>query len=153
MMDDEYDITVEELEEATCWRLLARAGFGRVGFLADGDVMVLPVNVAVTAGLLVFRTSKGSSLARAGDGSRVAFETDHTDRVAESGWSVVIRGRLRDATDRSETEGWHPLMVRPWAPPPRDIWMAIEPDAVTGRMIHRRRHLPIGSRVPYMPPD
>ena len=152
-MGDEYDIIVEELDEATCWRLVERAGFGRVGFLAEEDIMVLPVNVAVTAGQVVFRTSESTSLARAGDGSRVAFETDHTDRVAESGWSVMIRGRLWDASDRPETAGWNPLLVRPWAPPPRDVWMTIEADAVTGRMIHRHRLLPPSGRVPYMPPD
>lgn len=152
-MDDEYDIMIDVLDEATCWRLAVRAGFGRVGFVLDDEVTVLPVNVAVTDGRVVFRTSSDTSLARAGNGSSVAFETDHTDRVAESGWSVVIRGRLWDVTDRPETADWHQLLVRPWAPPPREVWMAIEPSAVTGRMIHRHRHLPPSARVPYMPPD
>lgn len=152
-MDQEYDISIDELDEATCWRLASRAGFGRVGFLLDGEVMVLPVNVAVVDGRVVFRTAGSTTLARAGDGSAVAFETDHTDRVAESGWSVVIRGRLWDVTHRPETAEWHQLLVRPWAPPPREVWMMIEPRAVTGRMIHRHRLLPPSGRVPYMPPD
>lgn len=152
-MHDEYDITMDELDEATCWRLATRVGFGRVGFVLDDEIMVHPVNVAVTEGRVVFRTSSGSSLARAGDGSSVAFETDQTDRVAESGWSVLIRGRLRDVTGRPESAAWHQLLVRPWAPPPQEVWMTIEPSAVTGRMIHRHRHLPSGARVSYMPPD
>jgi uncharacterized protein len=152
-MDDEYDITIDELDEATCWRLAARAGFGRIGFVLDDEIMVHPVNFAVTDGQVVFRTSGDTRLARAGNGSRVAFETDHIDRAAESGWSVMIRGRLWDVTDRPETANWHRLLVRPWAPPPREVWMTIQPSAVTGRMIHRQRHLLASARVPYMPPD
>ena len=152
-MDDDYDITVEELDEPTCWRLVARAGFGRVGFVHAGEVMVLPVNAAEWDRRVIFRTAAGTSLALAGTGPVVAFETDHTDRVAESGWSVVVRGRLWDVTHRTETAERHQPLVRPWAPPPRSIWMMIEPTTVTGRMIQRHRHLPPGARREYMPPD
>ncbi|MGD9700896.1 MAG: pyridoxamine 5'-phosphate oxidase family protein [Acidimicrobiia bacterium] len=150
---NEYDIFVDELEEPTCWRLLSRADFGRVGFIHDGELMVLPVNSAVSSHRVVFRTAGGSMLARAGNGSIVVFESDHTDRVAESGWSVLVRGQLWDVTDRPETESWHEFAVRPWAPGPQDRWMAIEPSAISGRMIHRNRHLPPGVRAPYMSPD
>jgi uncharacterized protein len=152
-MNDEYDIIVDELDEETCWRLLARAGFGRVGFVKEEAVIVLPVNSAVSDGRVIFRTAGDTSLAAAGDGSVVAFEADHTDRVAESGWSVVVRGRLWDVTDRPETATWNEFAVRPWAPGPRNRWMLIEPTLVTGRMIQRHRNLPLGARVPYMPPD
>lgn len=153
MIADDYDITIEELDESTCWRLASRAGFGRIGFVLDGEVSVLPVNVAVTHGWVVFRTAVGTSLARVPGGTPVAFEADQTDRVAESGWSVLVRGELWDVTDRPETADWHELTVRPWAPPPREVWMAIQPDRVTGRMIHRHRHAAPGSRTPYMAPD
>jgi nitroimidazol reductase NimA-like FMN-containing flavoprotein (pyridoxamine 5'-phosphate oxidase superfamily) len=152
-MNDEYDIVVDELDEETCWRLLARAGFGRVGFVEDDAVVVLPVNSAVRERRVIFRTGEDTSLGRAGRGSVVAFETDHTDRVAESGWSVVVRGHLWDVTDRPETARWHESAVRPWAPGPRARWMMIEPTLVTGRMIQRHRILTTRERVPYMPPD
>lgn len=153
MMDDEYDIVIDELDEATCWRLVARAGFGRVAFVVGEEIMVLPVNVAVIDGRVAFRTSSDTSLARAGGGSGATFETDHTDRVAESGWSIMVRGRLWDVTGRPESAHWHRLLVRPWAPPPREVWMTIEASTVTGRMIHRHRHLPPSARGPYVPPD
>jgi nitroimidazol reductase NimA-like FMN-containing flavoprotein (pyridoxamine 5'-phosphate oxidase superfamily) len=152
-MNDEYEIIVNELDEETCWRLLARAGFGRVGFVKDDAVIVLPVNAAVSDQRVIFRTADETSLAAAGDGSVVAFETDHTDLVAESGWSVVVRGRLWDVTERPETATWHEFAVRPWAPGPRNRWMLIEPTLVTGRMIQRHRNLPAGVHVPYMAPD
>jgi nitroimidazol reductase NimA-like FMN-containing flavoprotein (pyridoxamine 5'-phosphate oxidase superfamily) len=140
-VDDEYDITIEELDVPTCWRLVARTGFGRVGFVHAGEVTVLPVNAAEWDRRIIFRTVQGTSLALAGNGSVVAFETDNTDRSAESGWSVIVRGQLWDVTHRAEAAQWHQLLVRSWAPPPRNVWMMIQPTAVTGRMIHRHRYL------------
>ena len=137
----QYDIFVDELDEETCWRLLARAGFGRIGFSHDGVVTILPVNATISERRVVFRTAEGSSLAAAGHGSVVAFEADHTDRVAESGWSILVRGTLWDVTDRPETAGWNELLVRPWVAPPRNVWMVIEPSGVTGRTVRRQRNI------------
>ena len=152
-MPDEYDISMTDLDEETCWRLVARAGFGRVGFVDnDFELVVLPVNAGVHERRVIFRTSSTTSLARRGNGSEVAFEADDTDRVAESGWSVVVQGRLWDVTDQAAPD-WNELAVRPWAPPPRDRWMMIEPSRVSGRVLERHRRLAAGERVPYMPPD
>ncbi len=153
-MDDSYDITIDELDEKLCWRLLARARFGRVGFVHDGEVIVLPVNAAVDAGRVIFRTAADTTIAAtARHQPTVAFQTDHTDQIAESGWSVLVRGRLRDVTDTPESSEWGDSMVHPWAPPPRDRWMCIDATTITGRTIHRHRRIPPGVRLPYMPPD
>jgi hypothetical protein len=90
-------------------------------------------------------------LRAAGNNSLVAFEADHTDRVTETGWSVLVRGRLRDVTDTPTAGAWHELTVRPWLPGPRNRRMLIEPSAVSGRMINRRRLLP-GRRSPETAP-
>jgi nitroimidazol reductase NimA-like FMN-containing flavoprotein (pyridoxamine 5'-phosphate oxidase superfamily) len=152
-MAAEYELMMDELDEDTCWRLLGRAGFGRVAFVRDGDVAVLPVNSAVVDRRVVFRTGWTSSLASLGAGARVGFEADHADYVAESGWSVLVRGRLSDVTDGPESKSWSELAVHPWAPPPRDRWMMIEPTLVTGRIVQRHRRLAPGEQVSYMQPD
>lgn len=151
-MDEDYEIVADELDEATCWRLLARVGFGRVGFVHAGAVAVLPVNVAVIGQRVVFRTGEHTSLTAA-DGTAVAFEADHTDQVAESGWSVLVRGQLDTVTDAAEAAAFEESGLHAWAPDSRDRWMTITPTEVTGRMIQRHRNLPPGARVPYMPPD
>jgi nitroimidazol reductase NimA-like FMN-containing flavoprotein (pyridoxamine 5'-phosphate oxidase superfamily) len=152
VMNEVFDIHETELEEDLCWRMIARAGFGRVAFVDDDGVAVLPVNAAVHDHRLIFRTRSESSLARVA-GATVGFEADHTDRVSESGWSVVVRGTLVDVTDSPEVEHWDEYSVHPWAPPPRDRWMMIEPSRVTGRLIERHRRLEPDVRVPYMAPD
>ena len=152
-MNEVFDIQETELDENLCWRMIARTGFGRVCFVDGDDVVVLPVNTAVHGRRLIFRTRSGSSLARIA-GAKVGVEADHTDRVSESGWSVVVRGRLVDVTDSPEVQGWDEHSVHPWAPPPRDRWMMIEPIKVTGRLIERHRRIEQpGVRVSYMPPD
>ena len=144
---DEYEIAVDQLDEETCWRLIAQEAFGRVAFIQDFELWILPVNASVVDGRVVFRTGDDSMLHAAGDSSMVAFEADHTDRLSETGWSVLVRGRLRDVTDHPTEGAWHELTVRPWAPGLRNRRMAIEPSAISGRMIHRRRLLP-GRRTP-----
>ena len=54
-MAEEYEIVMDELDEDTCWRLLARAGVGRVAFVREGDRVRFDVNVteAQRAGLTI----------------------------------------------------------------------------------------------------
>lgn len=151
-MDSDYEIEMTELSEDTCWRMLARESFGRIGLLDWSEVTVLPVNVGVTKRRLVFRTTPVSTLARHAGGAKVAFECDHIDPVAESGWSVLVKGRLWDVTDDPEVADWSDYSVRPWAPPPNDRWMMITPTVVTGRLIQRHRKF-ASLGVPYMSPD
>ncbi len=141
MITDHYNVNLELLDEATCWRLLARAAFGRVAFFHAGELHVLPVNAAVRAGKVIFRVPDGSLIAAAGNGAMVAFESDEIDRSAESGWSVLVRGSLSDVTDTPAATAWDELTVRSWAPGGRGRWMCVEPTSVTGRILSRQRVL------------
>jgi uncharacterized protein len=149
----EYVISYDELLEDVCWRLLARSSFGRVVFCQAGEPGALPVNCAVSNHTIVFRTSADSTFVEFSNGSRIAFEADHTDHIAESGWSVLVRGTLHEVTDAEEIDRLADLPVHPWAPGTRDRWMRIVPDNVTGRTISRHRLVTNSSRLPYMPPD
>ena len=84
-----------------CWRLVNRVVVGRVGFVYDDEPMVLPVNCVVVDGNIAFRTAGDSMLHNLGEGARVAFEADHVDPVAESGWSVLVRGNLWELNDEA----------------------------------------------------
>ena len=151
--DGEYVISYDQLVEDVCWRLLARSSFGRVVYCLDGEPGALPVNCADTERTIVFRTSADATFLELSQGSRVAFEADHTDHIAESGWSVLVRGTLHEVTDAAEIEALEELPVHPWAPGTRDRWMRIVPDGVAGRTISRHRLVSEASRLPYMPPD
>ena len=151
--EPEYVISYDDLIEDVCWRLLSRSSFGRIVFCQDGEPGALPVNCAVINHTIVFRTSADTTLFELSHGSRIAFEADHTDHIAESGWSVLVRGTLHEVTDAAEIAQFADLPVHPWAPGTRDRWVRIVPDNVTGRTISRHRLVTDSVRLPYMPPD
>ena len=132
-----YVVNYDDLEESVCWRLVNRVVVGRVGFIYDDEPMVLPVNCAVVDGNIAFRTAGDSMLHNLGEGARVAFEADHVDPVAESGWSVLVRGNLWELNDEALRAKLVEGTSHPWAPGTIDRWMVIVPSVVSGRSITR----------------
>ena len=153
MADDEVLVWVDDLEPELCWRLLARRPAGRIGFVAGGEPVVLPVNHAVDGQSIVIRTGQTSMLEALGGGAAVAFEIDETDAFSETGWSVLVKGLASEITDLAQRADVERLPLHPWAPGPKDRWIRIAPSAVTGRSISRKRSTPDGPLVPYMPAD
>lgn len=136
----DYVVNYDDLEEAVCWRLVSRVAVGRVGFLYDNELMVLPVNSQAIDGKIAFRTAGDSMLHNLGNGTRVAFEADHVDPASESGWSVLIRGELREVDDETLVQRLRDSPSHPWAPGRIDRWMVITPSHISGRAI--TRHTP-----------
>jgi nitroimidazol reductase NimA-like FMN-containing flavoprotein (pyridoxamine 5'-phosphate oxidase superfamily) len=132
-----YIVNYDDLEEAVCWRLASSVAVGRVGFVYDDEPIVLPVNSMVVDGRIAFRTAGDSMLHDLGSGVRVAFEADHFDAVAESGWSVLVRGHMWEVGDDDLRNRLIGASTHPWAPGPKDRWMIIVPSVVSGRSITR----------------
>ncbi len=127
---------LEILPFEACLRLLASVPLGRVSFCADGEVVVLPVNHAVDAQDVVFRTARGSKLAAAGEQGLIAFEADDYDRQTRSGWSVLLTGRAAVVDEEAEIHRLGRLGLHPWAiAVERPFWVRIRPSSVTGRQI------------------
>jgi nitroimidazol reductase NimA-like FMN-containing flavoprotein (pyridoxamine 5'-phosphate oxidase superfamily) len=147
-----YLVTMSELDPAVCWRLVTKARFGRVGFIRDGEPWILPVNSTVIDETVVFRTARGSMLHLLTPGSTVTFEADGADRVAESGWSVLVRGRISELVDEAAAAAAESGLT-PWGPGVRDRWMRIEPFEVTGRIIARGFRPESDHAVSSIPPD
>ena len=125
---------LEVLPFDSCLSLLAAVAVGRVGFVAGGEVLVLPVNFVVDGQNVVFRTASGSKLASAEDGSVVAFEADNYDDTTQSGWSVMVSGRAEVVEDDAEIGRLSQLGLLPWASAlDRPFWIRIRPTSVTGR--------------------
>ncbi len=125
---------LEILPFEECLRLLASVPLGRVSFCADGELVILPVNHAMDAQDVVFRTARGSKLAAAGEQGLVAFEADDYDRQARSGWSVLVTGRADMVDEKDEIQRLGRLGLHPWATAvERPFWIRIRPSSVTGR--------------------
>ena len=152
-MADAAVVWVDDLDVDVCWKLLAAERIGRVGFVLDGEAIVLPVNHAVDGHTIVFRTGATAMLEGLAGGAIVAFEVDGADAEVETGWSVLVRGRADEVTDAGELARVAHLSLHPWAPGERGRWLRVVPTSVTGRAISRRRSEHEGDLLPYMPPD
>jgi uncharacterized protein len=117
-----------------CLRLLASVPVGRVGFFADGEMVILPVSHAVDGQDLVFRTARGSKLSAAEGQNLVTFEADEYDEQTRSGWSVVVTGRAEVIYDDAEIQRLSQLGLHPWATVVgRPFWIRIRANTVSGR--------------------
>lgn len=119
-----------------CLTLLRGQVIGRVAWAGAEGVQVLPVTYAVAESGIVFRTSPYGPLAELRDRQQVAFEIDGFDPDDRSGWSVVVHGRSRAATDAGDLdELWHASDPVPWAPGTRNLFIVITLDRLTGRTV------------------
>jgi nitroimidazol reductase NimA-like FMN-containing flavoprotein (pyridoxamine 5'-phosphate oxidase superfamily) len=125
---------LEILPFDVCLRLLASVSVGRIGFFADGEMVILPVNHVVDGQDLVFRTARGSKLSAAEGRDLVTFEADEFDEQTRSGWSVVVTGRAEVIYEDAEIQRLSRLGLHSWVTAvERPLWIRIRANAVSGR--------------------
>lgn len=120
---------MEELTTDACWEMLAQHKFGRLAYVLDGEVNIVPINHAVVDGQIAFETGQGSKLLGIDEQATVAYEIDEIG--PDQGVSVVVRGfvvPLEGEEARHADQG-----VQPWIDTPKVEVMALVPSAVTGR--------------------
>jgi nitroimidazol reductase NimA-like FMN-containing flavoprotein (pyridoxamine 5'-phosphate oxidase superfamily) len=128
---------VEHLTASQCRALLASVPVGRVGVLHDSAPEIYPVNHAVDAGTVVFRTDPGTKLAALLRSPAVCFEVDGIDPGAATGWSVLVKGRATEVDDPAERARLEALPLRFWGVGEKAHWVRIVADEVSGRRIWR----------------
>lgn len=125
---------LEVLSEFQCLEYLHSSRLGRIAFVDEDGVDVLPVNYASDGAIVVFRTAKGTKLDRSLSG-RIAFEVDGWDSQTGIGWSVVLRGVAEEVTKGNDpfSEALRARKVVPLAPGEREHWIAVYPAQISGR--------------------
>ena len=119
---------LEVLPFDICLRLLASVPVGRIGFFADGELVILPVNHLINGQDVVFRAGAGSKLSAAENGDVVVFEADSYDDLDRSGWSVVVNGSAEVIDDDTETGRLSSLGLHPWITAvEHPFWIRIRP--------------------------
>jgi uncharacterized protein len=117
-----------------CLRLLASVPLGRVGFFADGELVLLPVNHVIDGQDPAFRTAPGSKLSAAEGQHLAAFEADHYDEQTRTGWSVLVIGRAEVVYDEAEVQRLNRRGLHPWVTAvERPFWIRIRANSVSGR--------------------
>lgn len=123
------------LTEAECWDRLGTHGIGRIALPVRPGPAVLPVNYAVDAHTIVYRTAPGRAAAP-DTGTEVSFQTDRLDDRLSQGWSVLLTGTAEHIEDSAEVrrlDDEH--TAEPWAGEGRPLWIRVRPHTVTGRRI------------------
>jgi uncharacterized protein len=132
----EWSHDLQEIDAASCRRLLASVRFGRVAVVDGERPVIVVLNHAVDGDDVLFRTCEDSRLARLTRYGEVpaVFEVDTAFPVEHSGWSVIATGGLL-------REG-HPARwsrarakIRTWAVGERDVVLRLRITELTGRRI------------------
>jgi nitroimidazol reductase NimA-like FMN-containing flavoprotein (pyridoxamine 5'-phosphate oxidase superfamily) len=132
---------LEKLDEAECMRLVSTAAVGRLAFVGQYDLTVLPVNFTVADGAILFRTTQDGltdadlSTGITGADYKVAFEVDHLEEATHEGWSVLIQGPAHRLDADAGQAAARTAGVQPWAGGEKSQFVRITPVRVTGRRI------------------
>jgi nitroimidazol reductase NimA-like FMN-containing flavoprotein (pyridoxamine 5'-phosphate oxidase superfamily) len=133
------DEGLELLTEDEARALLATGEVGRIGITIGALPAIFPVNYRLVDGAIFFRTSEGSKLTAATNGSVVAFEVDDYQLADRSGWSVLAIGTAQvvDPAAKREVLDAH---LSPLADGHRPALVCIEPTFISGRRIVHEPH-------------
>jgi uncharacterized protein len=132
----EAQTRVNTLSREESLHLLQEKSFvGRVGFIADGRLTVLPVNYLGEDDAVFFCTAQGTKLSALRDGAEVAFEVDASQPLYHSGWSVLVNGKAEEVTDPQELDRLRRGPLKSWAVAASQHWVRISIDSISGRQI------------------
>lgn len=125
---------ISQISADECREYLDLKTVGRIAFVGDGAIELLPVNyVAQPDGTVFFSTRQGGVLAGLAEPTAVAFEVDHLDELNQSGWNVTLHGSTAPATE-AELDALA-RRPRPWAPGERAIAIKVVPATLSGRRV------------------
>jgi hypothetical protein len=131
MAADEPSPGVTDLAVNVCWALLRSHEVGRLAISTADRPEIFPINYVVDRGTVVFRTAEGTKLAGAVQRD-VAFEADGFEPDTGEAWSVVVKGRGEEIA-RHELLDTAGLPLFPWHAAPKQRFVRIVPDEVSGR--------------------
>jgi hypothetical protein len=107
----------------------------RIAYPADFGARILPVNYLFVDECIIFRTVPDGEIYRHALHSNCAFEIDETNEFFESGWSVVVLGRLELATEEDFARMQYGGMPAPWAVGDRRMFVRLGCEHLSGRRV------------------
>ncbi len=119
-----------------CWPLLRGAEVGRLAVSIGDHPEIFPINHVVDHGTIVFRSAGGTKLAGAVLDRPVAFEVDGYEAVSGEAWSVVVKGQATEIERMYELFESTDLPLFPWHATPKQHFVRIVPDQISGRRFH-----------------
>lgn len=134
-----------ELPTDVCLALLEEHRVGRLAINDSRGPLVVPINYRLDRGMIVFRSDIGSKLAAAEWGKSGSLQIDHVDEINRVGWSVLVRGRLREVVGASELEEVAAIADDPFSTGDgKAHHVVLQPSMMTGRVSRLPDALPEG---------
>ncbi|HEY2642283.1 MAG TPA: pyridoxamine 5'-phosphate oxidase family protein [Galbitalea sp.] len=127
---------VTEIADAESWALLQTHSVGHLGLSVDDRPEIFPVNYAVDAATILFRTAAGTKFESLLANRFVAFEVD---AEGDNGtWSVVIKGTARPLSEPEDIAAADLIAFPAWVPTAPYVYVRIAPETVRGRQFSHR---------------
>jgi len=117
----------------TCWQLLRDTEVGRLAVVIGDHPDIFPINHSVDHGTLVFRAAEGTKLAGAVPDRPVAFEVDGYEAASGEAWSVIVKGQATRIEQMHELFEASDLPLFPWHATPKQHFVRIVPEEISGR--------------------
>ena len=130
---------VEDLDQATCQRLITSVPVGRIASTDRGLPKIVPVHCTVRGDEIIIGTIRAHNSVRVEDGDVVAFEADTYDPATCEGWCVGVIGPCRVIADEHEIDELDALRFTPWTCSDGGHYIALPLDLVYGQTL-RSRH-------------
>lgn len=131
---NDYDDVMAIPTEAEALGLLASQRLGRLVERIGDRVEIFPINYAVDAGRIVFRTAPGTKLAGLVAADEILVEAD---RVGDhEAWSVIVRGSASILEREADIARAEALNLRPLVPSVKRVFVAIAIDSISARRFH-----------------
>lgn len=135
-MDIQHQPTLQRLTREECLQLLRdHTSYGRVGYVVDGQAIIVPINFVIDGESVVFASLEGSKLGWLGLRSRIAFQVDQGNPAERTGWSVLVHGTAGRVTDPAELDGLRQGPMRSWAVASAEHWVRLSIDEISGRRL------------------
>jgi nitroimidazol reductase NimA-like FMN-containing flavoprotein (pyridoxamine 5'-phosphate oxidase superfamily) len=99
-------LSIRTLNRQECFERLAEVPIGRVAIAVGALPAIVPVSFWLRGESVLFGARCGSMLARATDGTIVAFQCDRYCSGDQSGWTVMGVGPAAPVDDPEALEAW-----------------------------------------------
>src|SRR5690606_14384633 len=123
--------SIQMLDERECRELLRVGSVGRIAFVRDDRLELLPVNYVFDTDVILIRANEGSAVTSI-VGRDFVMEADHHDDTYQTGWSVLVRGEAVRMTE-AEVEEYDGRLPNSWAGGDDPVHLAITPHELSGR--------------------
>lgn len=97
--------TIRELDRPDVDAVLGRNIIGRLAYMREGRIDVVPINYVYWNGAIFGRTAAGGKLAHLPEGTEVSFEVDEI-RAGRDWRSVLVHGTFQLVSPENGDEGW-----------------------------------------------